>query len=99
MKQPRRPATESAAAKLERLKAQVKAAKEWQAEALDNRAVIVGDAVILEMHHDPAFALAVSEILRRRVVKPRQRAEIAVFLIETKPKAVPKPPPAPDVKP
>lgn len=79
---PARPsATERAADRLARLQAAVKAAKHQERDALDRQAAIVGHALIAAMRSDAKLRGVVVDILRRKVTKPADRAEIAVLLV------------------
>lgn len=80
----RRAATETAAAKLARLQEQIRQAKEQEGKALSRRAEVVGDAIIDEMQDKPEFKTLIGEILKRRIGKPKDRAEIASLLIDHK---------------
>lgn len=79
---PSRPsATERAADRLARLQAAVKAAKHQERDALDRQAAIVGHALIAAMRSDAKLRGTVVDVLRRKVTKPADRAEIAVLLL------------------
>jgi hypothetical protein len=52
-----------------------------QARKLDTRRkIIVGGAVVAEMHKDPEFAAVVRAVLLRYVARPNDRAAVAELL-------------------
>lgn len=84
--EPRREsAMAKAAARVARLEAQMQAARQHCKAARERQAAIVGRAVIAELAKSPEFRRAAVEVLRRRVTRPADRAEITVLLVELAP--------------
>lgn len=76
----RKSSTDRAAAKLAKAQAQLREAKQRKQAALDHRAQIVGHCLIDAMGQDENLRRLVVDVLRRSVVKPTERSEIAILL-------------------